>query len=110
MVFSGILDDLHDDLLARFEQIGDLAPSAAPSALGRLDAGQHDLIDVQEPVLLEADVHERRLQPGQHVVDLALVDVAHDRAPSAALYVELSYAIAGSRAGTGALAAAPGGT
>ena len=87
-----VLDDLHDDLLAGFEQLGDLAPSAA-SAAGRLDARQHDLIDVQEAVLLEADVDEGRLEAGQDVVDLALVDVADDRAPSAALYVQLSYSI-----------------
>ncbi len=93
-----VLDDLHDDLLARLEQVGDLAPAAAAAAaLGRLHAGQHDLVDVQEAVLLEADVDEGRLEPGQDVVDLALVDVADDRAPSAALYVELSYAVAGLR-------------
>jgi hypothetical protein len=57
--------------------------------LGGLDTGQHDLIDVQEAVLLEANVDERRLEARQHVVDLALVDVADDRAIAAALYVEL---------------------
>ena len=93
-----VLDDLHDDLLAGREQVGDLAPAAAAAtALGRLDARQHDLVDVQEAVLLEADVHERGLEAGQDVVDLALVDVADDRAPAAALYVELSDAIAGLR-------------
>ena len=76
-----VLDDLHDDLLAGLEQVGDLAPAAsAAPALGRLDARQHDLVDVQEAVLLEADVDERGLEAGQHVVDLALVDVADDRA------------------------------
>ncbi len=93
-----VLDDLHDDLLAGLEQVGDLAPAAAAPAPGRLDAGQHDLVDVQEAVLLEADVDERRLEPGQHVVDLALVDVADDRARAAALEVELSDAVAGVRA------------
>jgi len=33
---------------------------------------------VQEAVLLEADVHEGRLEAGQDVVDLALVDVSDD--------------------------------
>ena len=93
-----VLDDLHDDLLAGLEQVGDLAPAAAAApALGRLDARQHDLVDVQEAVLLEADVDERGLEAGQDVVDLALVDVADDRAPAAALDVELSDAVAGLR-------------
>ena len=96
---QGVLDDLHDDLLPGLEQVGDLAPPAAAApALGRLHAGQHDLVDVQEAVLLEADVDERRLEAGQHVVDLALVDVADDRAAAAALDVELSDAVAGLRA------------
>ena len=84
-----VLDDLHDDLLAGLQQLGDLAPAAAAPA-GGLDAGEHDLVDVQEAVLLEADVDEGGLQAGQDVVDLALVDVSDDRALTAALYVELS--------------------
>ena len=71
--------------------------------LRRLDARQHDLVDVQEAVLLEADVDERRLEPGQDVVDLALVDVADDRAAAAALDVELSDAVAGRGAGRACL-------
>ena len=59
-----------------------------------LDARQHDLVDVQEAVLVEADVDERRLEAGQDVVDLALVDVADDRARAAALEVELGDAVA----------------
>src|SRR6185312_834465 len=101
-----VLDDLHDDLLARFEQVGDLAPASPAPAADRLDARQHDLVDVQEAVLLKADVNERRLQARQDVVDLALVDVADDRALAAALGVELSYAVAvlgtGSALGRGA--------
>ena len=100
-----VLDHLHDDLLARLEQLGDLLLRAAAAAPGDLHAGQHDLIDVQEPVLLEADVDERGLQPGQDVVDLALVDVADDRAPAAALDVELSYPVAGPGLAAGAFAA-----
>ena len=68
-------------------------PSAA-AAPGLLDAGEHDLVDVQEAVLVEADVDERRLHAGQHVVDAALVDVADDRAPAAALEVDLGDAVA----------------
>jgi hypothetical protein len=49
---------------------------------------------VQEPVLLEADVDERGLEPGQDVVDLALVDVADDRSAAAALEVDLGDAVA----------------
>ena len=70
-----------------------------PSCRGRGAAistpGQDDLVDVQEAVLVEADVDERGLEPGQDVVDLALVDVAHDGAVAAALEVELGDAVAG---------------
>ena len=85
-----VLDDLDDDLLAGLEQVGDLlAALLAAAAPRRLDAGQHDLVDVQEAVLVEADVDERRLEAGQDVVDLALVDVADDRPLAAALEVQL---------------------
>ena len=73
-----------------------LPPAAAAR---RLDAGQHDLVDVQEAVLVEADVDERRLQADQHVVDDPLVDVADDRARTAPLEVELSDAVAARRGG-----------
>ena len=91
-----VLDDLHDDLLARLEQVGDLRAAllgGAAAAPRRLDARQHDLVDVQEAVLVEADVDERGLQAGQDVVDLALVDVADDGAVAAALEVELGDAV-----------------
>ena len=91
---QGVLDDLDDDLLPGLEQVGDARPVAA-AALGLLDARQHDLVDVQEAVLVEADVDERGLEAGQDVVDAALVDVADDRAPAAALEVDLGYAVAG---------------
>ena len=88
-----VLDDLDDDLLAGLEQLADrLALGAAAAAAGDLDAGDDDLVDVQEAVLVEADVDERGLQPGQDVVDLALVDVADDGAVAAALEVELGDA------------------
>src|SRR5205814_6503262 len=54
-----------------------------------LDARHHDVIDVQEAVLLDADVDERGLETGQDVVDPALVDVSDYRAAPAPLYVEL---------------------
>src|SRR5205085_3493946 len=89
-----VLDDLDDDVLTGLEHVGDLpavAGLAAPAAR-RVHAGEHDLVDVQESVLLEPDVDERRLEPGQDVVDPALVDVADDRATPAALDVQLGYA------------------
>src|SRR5262249_20447756 len=86
-----VLDDLDDDLLAGLDELVDAtAPAAAPLGDG-LTAGQDDLVDVEEAVSLQADVHERRLHPGQDVVDLALVDVADDRAAAAALNVELGH-------------------
>ena len=51
--------------------------------------GADDLVDVEEAVLLEADLDERGLHAGQHVVDDALVDVAGDRAAAGALEVHL---------------------
>ena len=72
-----------------FDQLVDAAAAAA-AALGRLLAAREDdLVDVEEAVALEADVDEGGLHAGQDVVDLALVDVADDRAPAAALHVEL---------------------
>ena len=104
-----VLDDLDDDLLPGLEQVGDAAPVAAPAPAARdLDARQHDLVDVQEAVLLEADVDEGGLESGEDVVDLALVDVADDRARAAALDVELGDALAlppGSRGAAPAAAA-----
>ena len=92
-----VLDDLDDDLLPGLEHVGDVAAvaGAAAAAARGLDAGQHDLVDVQEAVLLQPDVDERRLEAGEHVVDAALVDVADDRAVAAALQVELGDLVAG---------------
>ncbi len=88
-----VLDHLHDDLLTGFDQLVDAAAFAgAATALRRLfSVGQDDLVDVEEAVALEADVDEGGLHAGQDVVDLALVDVADDRTPAAALDVELRY-------------------
>src|SRR6202012_1858464 len=86
-----ILDDLDDDLLPGLEQVGDVAAvtgAATPTARG-LDARQHDLVDVQKAVLLQADVDERGFEAGEDVVDLALVDVADDRAVALALQIQL---------------------
>ena len=83
-----VLDRLHHDLLAAGDQVGDLL--AVPLAL---ELRHDDLVDVEEAVLLEADLDERRLHPGQDVVDGAEVDVAGDRAALGALEVDLGDAV-----------------
>jgi hypothetical protein len=88
-----VLHDLHDDLLAGLQQVAySLALAAAAPAARNLHARHDDVVGVQEAVLLEPDVDEGRLEPGQHVVNPALVDVSDDRARSAPLYVELADA------------------
>ena len=85
-----VLGHLHDDLLPRLQQVGDARAAALPAAAAiRLPVGGDDLVDVEEAVLLEADVDEGGLHSGEHVVDPPLVDVADDRPPAAALDVEL---------------------
>ena len=58
-----------------------------------LELGHDDLVDVEEAVLLEADLDERCLHAGEHVVDDALIDVAGDRAPLGPLEVRLGDAV-----------------
>ena len=53
------------------------------------DLRADDLVDVEEAVLLEADLDERRLHPRQDVVDLAEIDVARDRAVVRPLEIDL---------------------
>jgi hypothetical protein len=65
---------------------------------------------VQEAVLLQPDVDEGRLEPGQDVVDLALVDVSDDGPRSAALDVELRDAPVVALLGLRATLSAGGGT
>jgi len=48
----------------------------------------------RKAVLVEADVDEGGLEAGQDIVDLALVDVADDRAVAAPLEVQLGDAVA----------------
>ena len=79
-----VLDRLDEDRLAALDQVLDLAGAAAA-----LELGADDLVDVQEAVLLEADLDERGLHARQHVVDGAEVDVAGDRAVLRALEVDL---------------------
>ena len=79
-----VLDGLDEDVLAALDQILDLA-----RALAALELGADDLVDVEEAVLLEADLDERGLHAGQDVVDDAEVDVAGDRAALGPLEVDL---------------------
>src|SRR5258708_16110635 len=79
-----VLDRLNEDRLSALDQILDLAGTAAAFELGA-----DDLVDVEEAVLLEADLDECGLHPRQHVVDGAEVDVAGDRALFRPLEVDL---------------------
>ena len=54
-----------------------------------LELGRHDLVDVEEAVLLEADLDERRFHAREDVVDGALVDVPCDRPTVVPLEVDL---------------------
>ena len=78
-----VLDGLDEDLLVALQEVLDLAAAAA------LELGRDDLVDVEEAVLLEADLDERGLHAREDVVDGALVDVAGDRAALGALEVDL---------------------
>ena len=88
-----VLDRLDQDLLAGLQELGDAlalaAAAAAATAACDLHAREDHVIRVEEAILVEADVHERGLEAGQDVVDLALVDVSDDRAVALALDVEL---------------------
>ena len=79
-----VLDGLDEHVLAPLDQILDLA-----SALAALELGADDLVDIEEAVLLEADLDERCLHAGQDVVDDAEVDVARDRPALRPLEVDL---------------------
>src|SRR5207302_2221055 len=82
-----ILDGLDEDRLAARDEILDLA------SVPLLELGADDLVDVEEAVLLEADLDEGGLHPGQDVVDAAEVDVARDRATFRPLEVDLGDAL-----------------
>ena len=83
-----ILDRLDEDLLASADQVLD----AATVALA-LELGADDLVDVEEAVLLQADLDKRRLHAGEDIVDDALVDVAGDRTAAGPLEVDLGDAV-----------------
>jgi hypothetical protein len=91
-----ILHDLHDDVLTFAQQFGDgprggrrqrsgVALAFAIDDLRRL----HDVGRMQECGAIEPDVHERRLHPGHHALDLPFVDVADHATTPAALDVQL---------------------
>ena len=82
-----VLHRLDEDLLAAADQILD------PTAVAALELRADDLVDVQEAVLLQADLDERCLHSGQHVVDDALVDVPGDRAALGPLEIDLGDAV-----------------
>src|SRR5262249_15304190 len=81
-----VLDGLDEDLLVALQEVLDLAAAAA------LELGRDNLVDVQEAVLLEADLDEGGLHAREDVVDCALVDVAGDRAAFRTLEVHLGGA------------------
>src|SRR5438105_3483237 len=83
-----VLDRLDEDRLAAAQQVLDLLAVALSFELR-----DDDLVDVQEPVLLEPDLDERRLHPGQDVVDRAEVDVPGDRALLRPFEVHLGDAV-----------------
>ena len=83
-----ILDGLDHERLAALDQILDL-----PRALASLELGADDLVDVEEPVLLEADLDERGLHSREDVVDDAEVDVPGDRAALRSFEVDLCDAV-----------------
>src|SRR5947199_152706 len=60
-----------------------------PAVRLALELGDDDLVDVEEAVLLQPDLYECRLHPGQDVVDGAEVDVAGDRPLLRPLEVDL---------------------
>ena len=82
-VFIGSLTAWTRMRLAALDQILDLA------AVALLELRADDLVDVEEAVLLEADLDERRLHAGQDVVDEAEVDVARDRTALGPLEIDL---------------------
>ena len=58
-----------------------------------LELGRDDLVDVEEAVLLEADLDERGFHTRQNVVDRAEVDVPGDRAALGPFQIHLGDAV-----------------
>ena len=79
-----ILHDLHHEPIALVHQLVDLI--AARHALR-----SHDVGGMEEGGPIQADVHERRLHPGQHPTDSTLVDVPDQTATLGALDDDLLH-------------------
>ena len=75
LVADRVLGDLHQDRLTRLEHLLDLAGAVAGA-----ERVPVDLAGVEDRVAPLADVDERRLHRGQHVLHPAEVDVADQRA------------------------------
>jgi len=58
-----------------------------------LELRADDLVDVEEAVLLQTDLDERRLHSGKDVVDRAEIDVPRDRAALRPLEIDLGDAV-----------------
>ena len=69
-----VLADLDDDVVARLESLLDLALSAAES--GRLPV---HLTGVEHTVAAATDIDEGGFHRGQHILDDAQIDIAHQR-------------------------------
>ena len=74
LVSDRVLADLDDDVVARLERLLDLAAGAAETRCLPVHFAR-----VQHAVAAAADVDERRLHRGQHVLHDAEVDVADQR-------------------------------
>jgi len=89
---QGILDHLHQYLLALVQQVLDAAPPRCLAAdrvgdhgPGRVAGAGGDVRGMQERAAFEPHLHESRLHPRQHPQDASLVDVADDAVPAGAL-------------------------
>ena len=106
-----LLGDLDDNLLPFLQQVFDARAAADPRRVRRLFVllavrggrgvaageqtlevvrGAPDVRDVEVGALLEADVDEGGLHPGEHALDPTLVDVARD--PTLALPLDVQLA------------------
>ncbi len=85
LLTHGVLGHLDEHLLLGLERVAD-----TPRPLLALRRGH--LVDVEEAVLLEAEIDERGIDAAEHALDLALVDVAEIRLLVGALDIDLGEA------------------